>query len=206
MNRQMSLGIGQAPDSLPTARSFARYALLNRRMLAVAAGTCVLLATGCPPRRSSAESDSAELATYARVMMPKKIEIQRYLTQPISFAGNGDADGLEVILAAIDSFGDPTKVVGTFHFELHKIRPASSDREGDRLAFWPIDINSDETLTKYWDRLARFYRFPLKLESPLPPGKYILSARLISPTGDKLFDEYEFASEAGSAPSASTRW
>lgn len=140
-----------------------------------------------------------QLAAFVHMMMPKEIEIQRYLTKPVSFSGSGDANGIEVILAARDSFGDPTKIIGTFQFELCARRVASSDRLGRRVALWPVEINSDQTLLKYWDRLSRFYKFPLQLDQPvLPPGDYILTARLRSAGGDEtLFDEYAFTHGGG---------
>lgn len=148
---------------------------------------------GCQQPNADLDLDNPELAAFVRLMMPTRIEIQHYLTKPFDFEGTGDADGLEVILAAHDSFGDPVKCVGTFHFELYKLRMASGDKRGKQTAFWPVTISSDKTLVQYWNRPTRFYRFPLKLaEGPLPPGRYILSARLITPTGDKLFDDYEF--------------
>jgi hypothetical protein len=140
------------------------------------------------------QSDDPVLAEFVRLIMPAKIEIQHYLTKPFDFAGSGDADGLEVIIAAFDSFGDPVKCVGTFHFELHTMRMASGDKLGEQVAFWPVTIDSDKTLLEYWDCLTRFYCFPLKLHSgTLPPGRYILTARLTTPTGDNLFDNYQFA-------------
>ncbi len=146
------------------------------------------------------------MESYVRAMLPRRIEVQRYLTKPVSFSGSGDADGLEVILAALDRMNDPTKVVGNFQFELHTLRPASSDPLGQRVAFWPVEVKSDESFLLYWDRFARFYRFPLRLESAaLPPGKYILSARLRVPTGDTLFDQYEFTHEGGAVPAVRSR-
>jgi hypothetical protein len=140
--------------------------------------------------------DNSELATFVRLMMPKTIEIQHHLTKPFDFGGTGNADGLEVILATFDSLDDPVKCVGTFHFELHTMRMASGDKLGQRVAFWTVTIDSDKTLVQYWDRYSRYYCFRLKLSSgTLPPGRYVLSARLITPTGDKLFDDYEFAYE-----------
>ena len=133
------------------------------------------------------------MSAFIRLMMPAGVEIQHYLTKPFDFEGTGDADGLEVILAAYDSFGDPVKCVGTFHFELYRQRMASGDKRGKQIAFWPVTVNSDETLMQYWDRPTRFYLFRLKLaEGPLEPGGYVLDTRLVTPTGGKLFDDYEF--------------
>lgn len=151
-------------------------------------------AGGCQGRCADVQPENPELAAFVRLMMPAEIEIQRYLTKPFDFEGTGDADGLEVILAALDSFGDPVKCVGTFHFELHAMRMASGDKLGKQIARWPVTIDSDKTLVQYWHRYSRYYRFPLKLRSgTLPPGRYILSARLITPTGERLYDNYEFA-------------
>jgi hypothetical protein len=156
----------------------------------------LLSSAGCQEPRTDVGLDDPELAAFVRLMMPAKIEIQHYLTKPYDFSGTGDADGLEAILAALDSFGDPIKCVGTFHWELYTMRMASGDKLGERVAFWPVTIDSDQTLIKYWHRYSRYYRFPLKLrEGKLRPGRYVLTARLVMPTGEKLVDEYEFTYE-----------
>jgi hypothetical protein len=160
------------------------------------------LVAGCRDERAPVSPDNPELSAFIHILTPAKIEIQKYLTKPVSFAGNGDADGLEAIIEARDSFDDPVKVVGTFNFELSKMRRASGDKVGERVAFWTVKIDSPELIRQYWDGLARKYRFPLQLDqAPLPPGRYILNVRLLFPTGEKLMDEYEFAHEAGVAPS-----
>lgn len=158
----------------------------------------------CQTEHANVQLDDPELTAFVRLMMPKQIEIQRYLTKPVSFAGDGNADGIEVILAALDSYGLPVKAVGTFHFELHRMRMASGDRLGERIAFWKVEINSDETLREYRDRYSRWYVFPLQLDrGPLTPGRYILTARLLSPTGETLFHDYRFHHEGGSVPGVS---
>jgi hypothetical protein len=163
----------------------------------------VLMLTLCPwvACRSAGDgppADRGSMEQYARLAMPTRIEIQRFLTKPVSFAGSGNADGLEVILAAYDSAGDLTKLLGTFHFELQTRR--LSDRIGTRVAFWPVEIGSEETLRQYRDHLTRFYCFPLQLDSPpLRPGRYVLSAWLHLPDGQRLFDEYEFSYDGAPA-------
>jgi len=182
-----------------------RTAALSRRAaLLVAACLGPLWVCACQAEQANVQLDDPELTAFVRLMMPKQIEIQRYLTKPVSFAGDGNADGIEVILAVRDKLGDPVKVVGTFQFELHGMRMASADRLGKRVAFWKVQISSDETFTEYWDRPARWYVFPLQLErGPLEPGRYILTARLLSPTGETLFHEYRFHHEGGSVPGVS---
>lgn len=167
-----------------------RSGLIRRSLLLVL--ITLFCASGCRDTRG-VQLDNPELAAFVRLMMPAKIEIQHYLTKPFDFEGSGNPDGLEVILAALDSFGDPVKCVGTFHFELHTRRMASGDKLGKQIARWSATIDSDETLVERWDRYSHYYIFHLKLTSgTLPPERYILSARLVTPTGDKLFDNYEF--------------
>jgi hypothetical protein len=154
---------------------------------------CALLLGGCDAQRTTISADSPELATFVSLMMPRKIEIQPYLTQPRSLDGSGNANGMEVILAAKDAFGDDVKCVGTFIVELYTQRPASGDKLGKRVGFWNISINSEESQRAYWDRLSRFYNFKLELDSGrLEPGAYVLTVQLTPPTGDKLFSEYAF--------------
>lgn len=159
----------------------------------VCAGASVLLLAGCQAERAPISADSPELATFVNLMMPRKIEIQPYLTQPRSLDGSGNANGLEVILAAKDAFGDDVKCVGTFIVELYTQRLASGDKLGKRMGFWTIAINSEESQKAYWDRLSRFYNFKLELDAGrLEPGAYVLTVQLTPPTGDKLFSEYAF--------------
>ena len=138
--------------------------------------------------------DDPKLATFIRLVMPAKVEIQRYLTRPVDIDSKGKAEGLEVILAVFDSFGDPVKCAGTFHFELHQRRMASADTLGKLVARWSATIDSERTLVEYWDRYSRYYRFPLTFaDKPLPPGHYVLDVTLVTPTGEKLFDQYDLA-------------
>lgn len=149
---------------------------------------------GCRQSADVQLHENEELAAFVQLMMPAKIEVQHFLTKPFDFSGSGNADGVEVILAALDSFGDPVKCVGTLHFELFTMRMASGDKLGERVAFWPVEIDSVERQMIYWQRFSRYYRFELRLsDRELAPGRYILTARLITPTDEKLFDTYEFS-------------
>lgn len=166
---------------------------------------CALIALlGCQ-ERTVVEASDPQLSAFIELMIPQKIELQHYLTKPISINGEGNADGLEIVLAVMDSFGDPAKTVGTFHFELYTMRMASADKLDKRVAFWQVQINSDQTLIDYWDRLSRYYCFRVTLPDKLKPGKYVLIARLISPTGDKLTDEYQLAYDGEMVATAPAR-
>lgn len=176
---------------------------IQRRAAWLTTVALILTAGGCASNDREVQMDNPALAAYVKLIMPIGIEIKPHWTKPVSFSETGAADGLEVFLAAYDSFGDNTKLVGTLHIELHTRRMASSDRLDRRIAFWPIELNSKESLTRHWDPLARFYRFRLKLtDTPLVPGRYILSARLLAPNEQRLFDEYEFTRESGPVPPA----
>lgn len=166
-------------------------------------GTALLLLAACESTGPRPATGDPELAEYVELILPARVEIQRYLTKPVSFAGDGKADGLEVILAAYDAADDLTKVVGTFHFELQTRR--MSDRIGQRVAFWPVEVNSTETMHEYRDHLSRFYDFPLQLNEALTPGQYVLTAWLHLPTGRRLFDEYEFTYDGSGAPPVNAR-
>ncbi len=158
-----------------------------------------LLGASCETPPGGRPTTEGELAAYVELVLPARIEIQRFLTKPVSFAGDGNADGLEVILAAYDAAGDLTKVVGTFHFEL-QVRKVG-ETIGTRAAFWPVDIKTEKAMRMYRDQLSRFYDFPLQLEQkPLPPGQYTLNVWLHLPTGGRLFDEYEFTYDGSGAP------
>ena len=142
------------------------------------------------------------MAACAQLVLPVRIKIQPW-TRPISFAGTGEIDGLEVLLAAYDFLGDEVKAVGRLHLELYTRRKASADRLGEQVAHWSIDLDEGEQVARHWDRSVRFHRLPLRLASgSLEPGRYVLSARLLTPPDQCLFDEYEFTVEPGSAQPA----
>jgi hypothetical protein len=160
------------------------------RLFAILAASSILFA-GCSDRPPVKAGDP-QMDAFVEVMMPRSIEIQRYLTRPVDFSGSGEADGIEVVLSAEDADQDPVKCVGAFQFELYTQRKASGDPLGTRLAHWPVDLNSTQQMKKNWDRVSRFYRFPLEFDGKLPAGEYILTASLRTPTGESLFDQYGF--------------
>lgn len=152
---------------------------------------------GCSSSQSTIQADDPQVASMVQMMMPRKVEIQRYLTRPCSVPAGGEANAVEVVLAAKDRLGDDVKCVGTYNFELFKHRDSSADRLGERVGFWSVAIDSEAALAQYWDRVTRFYNFRLELdEGKLPSGRYILSAQLTPAGADRLFDEYEFSHDA----------
>ncbi len=163
--------------------------------------------SGCESSQPAYDSADSEMSAYMKLVLPARIEIQKNWTRPLSFAGDGDADGLEVIIAAYDASGDKTKAVGEFLFELSQARPATTDRIGQQICSWTAPLDSSDAMTEHWDALSRFYRFQLLLDekAPLSPGRYILTARL-QPPGDsaRLFHEYDFTHAPGETPAAAS--
>jgi hypothetical protein len=158
-----------------------------------------LLLAGCTAPNATIQTNDPELATYLELVLPARIEIQRYLTKPVSYAGDGNADGLEVILAVYDKSEELTKVYGTLHFEL--VSRKITESVGTRVAFWPVDIKTDKAMHLYRDHLSRFYQFPLQLDQKsLPAGTYVLAVWLHLPGDRRLYDEYEFTYDGSGAP------
>jgi hypothetical protein len=172
-----------------------RHAVLLGLAAAAAGGL------GCDQSRTFVQADSPEMAAWVELVMPAQIKILEW-TKPVSLVGDGNPDTIETIVEARDSFDDLTKVVGTFHFELTSRR--LSDRMGTRVAFWPVEITTEDAMRMYRDPLSRFYHFPLQLEERLAPGRYVLNVWLILPGGSRLLDEYEFEYAGGPVPLATS--
>jgi hypothetical protein len=174
---------------------------LTRLLLVLSALAAVVCVVGCSDQQAEVQADDPQMAAYVDLVLPARIEIQRYLTKPVSFQGDGNADGLELILAAYDATDDLTKVVGKFHVELLTRKPG--DSIGERIGFWPVEIDTEKELRRYRDELSRYYQLPLQLQQrPLPAGDYVLQVWLFLPGDKRLFDEYEFSYDGKGAPPA----
>jgi hypothetical protein len=159
--------------------------------------SCLVAAAGCTGHAGGISGDQPDLKACAEIVLPNAIKLQPW-TRPVSFAADGKADGLEVLLAAYDALGDETKALGTLHLELFARRMASADRLGRRLALWKVNLDSRDHVVPHWDQSVHFSRFHVRLsDAPLEPGRYVLVARLLTPTGHRLSDEHEFTLEAG---------
>ena len=149
----------------------------------------LLVSTAC---RSTPDTGSG-VGPFVDLVMPRTIEIQSF-TRAADLEGRGEPDSLEVFVETQDGFGDGTKTLGVFQFELHTRRYASADKLGERVGYWRVELNQAENNHDHWDHLSRFYRFELALPAEaLRPGEYVLTASLEAPSGDRLFDEYPLA-------------
>jgi len=181
------------PRPLPTPHSRSRRLLVGVLLLVT------LVLPGCADRKPLDPVADPQLQAYVDLVMPEKVEIQRFLTKPVSFAGDGAADGLEAILAVYDATGDLTKMAGTCHFALETRKP--SETIGAQVGFWRIELTSADAMREYRDNLSRYYGFPLLLpHKPLPAGNYVLSVWLHLPAGRRLYDEYQFTYDGTGAP------
>jgi len=156
---------------------------------------------GCQQPAAAVKSDDPQMAAYMQLVLPVHVKILGW-TKPVSLAGTGQADALEVVLEARDAADDLTKVVGTLQFELQSRK--LSDQMGTRVAFWPVEITTEPATRMYRDPLSRFYHFPLQLERPLPAGHYTLDVWLHLPGGQRLYDEHEFDYDGTAAPPPSS--
>ncbi len=177
----------------------------NRAVRLTALLLVSLAVFGC--RTNSASTEPPQLQAFLELMLPKAVELQSF-TQPVSLRGDGQADAIEAIIAAIDDAGDYTKVIGVFQFELlRESLSAAAPMQSQRVAYWRYEVSTPEEAVEFWDRYARFYRFPLELQDEvLPPGEYRLVAQYTAPTGNHHFDERSIKYDGSAAPSLQARF
>ena len=124
------------------------------------------------------------------MILPRKIKVEDF-TKPASFDDDPIPDGLEVFLSLLDAFGDKTKAIGTFRFELYQFHKASADPRGKRLGLWEVDLSSVAAQEQHWEHLSRMYHFRLQWKGQqVKPGRYSLEVTYISPWGQRLATTY----------------
>ena len=152
------------------------------------------------------EADRLRMYT---LMLPEAIKIQPF-TKIASFDEDEVPDGVLVVLRPLDRFGDPVKATGLFYFELWTYQNASSERRGERIAFWEQTIDSPDTVSLHWTR-AEMYEFQLGwiegADAIRPDRKYLLTATYRPPWDETIRDEYvmEFHLPAGVREQVTTR-
>jgi hypothetical protein len=125
-----------------------------------------------------------------QLLLPTRIEILPF-TKPKSWDNDPIPDGIEVVLRPLDTFGDQTKAVGQYRFELYVFQNANSNPRGKRIGFWEEDLSTKASQYKHWDRITRTYRFRLAwTEEKVKPGRYVLDVTYTPPTGDRLKDTF----------------
>lgn len=126
------------------------------------------------------------------LLVPKQIEILPF-TKARSFDEDRFPDGVQVVLAVTDRFGDHVKAVGQYRFELYSFRPASGDPKGQRLGIWELPVRTVEDHRRHWDPFSQTYGFRLLWHRALQPNqRYVLQVTYFGANDKRLFDEYVF--------------
>lgn len=148
----------------------------------------LLAAASCAGRIDRAGDAAPSTAAALQLSQPRHVEVLPF-TKPKSFDTDAIPDGIEVTLRTLDAMGDAVKAWGSFHFELHRYRPASGDPHGERLQSWTVQLGSIALQSGYWDRVTQTYRFPLGWEgTPLEPQhKYVLDVSFSPTWGDRVY-------------------
>ncbi len=159
----------------------------------------LMVLLGCEPQESwyvrhkGSNGDVEYCAAKSQIalLMPAKIEILPF-TKPKSWDNDYIPDGIDVYLRPLDSFGDQTKAIGKFRFELYTFRKADSDNRGERIGFWEVNLNTKKSQILHWDQITRTYRFKLgwTTDKGVKPGKYILQVTYLSPWKNRMTSQY----------------
>lgn len=128
------------------------------------------------------------------VLLPKQIRIQEF-TGTREFGQAGGIKGIDVRIEAKDGYGDTTKALGMFHFELFHYKPNSPDPRGGRIAVWTVNVEDPKLNRRYWNDIHRIYQFKLGWDEPIPIGrKFVLTAAFESKFTERLFHQRAFVS------------
>jgi len=158
----------------------------------LSAASLVSLAGGCEKRDGWGVMNGASCEEQLKLYMPMKIDILPF-TKPRSWDEDQIPDGLEVVLRPLDSFGDQTKAIGCFRFEVYTFAKADSNPRGKRVGFWEENLTTRDAQALHWDKITRTYRFRLAWNdeaSKIRQGKYVRDVTFLAPNGLRLTDTY----------------
>lgn len=162
-----------------------RNRLMRLALTLLLVGVCVI--GGC-----DAPVDVGEVPSPIDKTLPHRISIHPYTGGPRALDDEGTL-GLEVQIAALDSFGDNTKAFGDFRLELFEFRRNVLDPKGARLAVWEVDLLDPAQNHRHWDKFRQMYEFRLQWDHPASMGRrLVLKATFASPFTERLFDQGEF--------------
>jgi hypothetical protein len=168
----------------------------GRARLFAALAAAVVVTSGCEglywpasrPVRPQAVPEPLE------VLLPKQVRIQEF-TGTRDFGQAEGVKGIDVRIEAKDGYGDTTKALGTFHFELFHYKPNSPDPKGDRIAVWTVNVEDPKVNRRYWNDIHRIYQFKLGWKEPIPVGrKFVLTVAFQSKFTERLFHQRVFVS------------
>jgi hypothetical protein len=122
------------------------------------------------------------------LLLPREIRVHPF-TEIHRASGDRPA-GVDVRVEAVDSFGDTTKALGTFRFEVYTFRAGNTDPKGRQLAIWDIPVASGETNLLHWDSITRTYSFPLEWNVPIEgESRFVVVGVFTSPFTPRLMHE-----------------
>ena len=141
------------------------------------------------PRLPGPDGADKSAPPWATMFAPASLVIG-FFTRSRNFGGGAGDEGLEVRVQPLDSFGDPTKAVGSYRIEVFAYRVRSTEKKGERLGHWYISVLDADANRKFYDPVDRSYVFPLLWESPIPAGEQVIVQATYYPPGgfqEKLF-------------------
>lgn len=140
-------------------------------------------------RKQSTAGENGEMVS---LLMPARVEVVEPFTQVRDFDGDGALDGIELLVQAVNSMGNPgLQVVGNMRVELFEFVEASAQPRGARIDRWDVDLSSVELQQKHWNQLTQMYEFRLAVDPARLPRKrkFVLAVTYNTPKGEHLSDE-----------------
>jgi len=160
--------------------------------LAGAVAAAALL-TACEKRTDISDTDARGMV---ELLMPQRIELVEAFTGFRSFDKDDTPDGIEVLVRALDTFGDPVKIAGTIRFELYSYQQASGEPANRRLCDpWEVTLVTQQDQKRYWNLVTGMYEVPLEFPpgfaTKVPPAerKFVLEATYTTPLGTHMTDQ-----------------
>ena len=127
------------------------------------------------------------------LLLPRSISFQGFTGGPRALDPAGQSRGIEVFIAAKDSFGHAAKAFGDFRLVLYAFRANSSDPRGTFLADWVVSTADARSNRGHWNEVHRMYEFRLGWDQTVPIGtKLVLEAVFSSPFTERLFAQHVF--------------
>jgi hypothetical protein len=130
------------------------------------------------------------------IIGPVSIRIHPTFTQPRSWTGDDNPDGIEALLEVRDRWDEPIRATGKVIFELYSYRTGSPDPRGDRVVNpWVVSLATVDDQAARWDRVSRAYKFQLTYPQIDPQRTYVLTASF-EMEGGRLFDRLNLGPNA----------
>lgn len=138
--------------------------------------------------------DEAAQRKMLELLMPSRVEIVEPFTHISSFDSDKAPDGIELLVQAVNSLGNPGQMMaGDVFVELYEYVPASGDRKGRRLEHWDVRLVTADDQRRHWNRVTQMYEFKLRVDPDVIPvaSRYVLAVTYRSPLGKILTDEFQ---------------